>query len=211
MCTGNQDCGDCFDTSFIVLPTGETGLTGPSGANGTNGTNGINGTNGTDGDYFTVSSEVYDLEVSHIDGVGFEDFITINLPGLLNDGERYSMMFTFENINPPASNGTGLYFLLGGDSIHPVGIPPLWGNSVIRLPFNTSITIIEIEIIRNSLESFVIIKQVGGDLSGWVLGYIQTGSTSINSETALTFDIRGLFQPASSVKLLSGTIAKINN
>lgn len=162
MCTGNQDCGDCFDTGFITLPTGDTGLTGavgPAGTNGSNGTNGTNGVDGLDGGYINTYSEIGNAETSGNDVTT----TLLDIPVILeNNLDRFKVKVLYENISPPVSNGYGLNFQLsgtGGGFLHLHASPQNYGNSYFKLPFDSEQATVEIELIRQSnIEIISIIK-----------------------------------------------------
>jgi len=147
MCTGNQDCGDCFDTGFITLPTGDTGLQGPIGIPGVDG---IDGTNGIDGGYINASS-IAD------NGLFSGNNTTITLATvpvvLVNDLDRLRLKILYENNIPPVSQGLGLNFELFGTNgtyLHLHATPQNYGNSYFKFPFDSEQAVIEIELVRVS-------------------------------------------------------------
>lgn len=80
MCT--KDCNECFDTSFITLPTGDTGPMGPQGLTGATGATGAQGETGDIGSngltaYYKYSSSTSSTPVSQ--SIGFDNNSGVSL------------------------------------------------------------------------------------------------------------------------------------
>lgn len=215
MCVGNQDCGDCFDTSFIVLPTGPTGLTGPIGPTGPQGVQGIQGIPGPSGEaggYSNTYAEVGNAETS-----GENITITLlDIPVVLeNNLDRFRVRVLYEVSVAPGSNGFGFNFRLdgiGGSNLHPVGAPPTYANSVFKLPFTKEQAVAEIELIRQSnieIVSTIKFLEIGApDISS---SYnISSVSSGFNLDTnSYNLRLSCYFSGNSTIKLVSTFADKI--
>lgn len=231
MCTGNQDCGDCFDTSFIVLPTGEAGLTGPVGPQGTPGTNGAvgaqgpQGLTGSPGGYSNIYTEYPIGLYNSVDGL-YQD-VNAGIPIVFtNDGDRIKIRVSYQTTTEPASNGFGLYFFLGlasntntGIYLHPTQSTPTYSNSYFKLPFNAidlTWVVADIELTRiNNLDIYInskvtrsIITPTGATAATTSFStYVDSGNVNLNNNYVLIPQV--LFTANSEIQLNEIVIDKI--
>lgn len=216
-----KDCNECFDTSFITLPTGNTGATGPQGPIGLTGPQGEDGPQGPAGEdgvslvYFSATP-ITDTVL----GADYNTIETITLPTLTVDNQKYKMQFIFTIDGTPPSNGFGLYFFMSnplivgsGKYIHPSASTPTYGNSVFKLPSTQIQTIIEFEVTRsNTTESYIVIKQITNDGSISILGYhTMYYDTGVDTSTNTALKIQILHSDVGSIIKESATIYKYSS
>lgn len=231
MCVGNQDCGDCFDTGFIVLPKGDTGLTGPigpageDGDQGPQGPQGIPGPTGSSGGYSNIYTE-YPMGLYNSSAGLYQD-LNAGIPVVFdNDGDRIKIRISYQTTLQPGSNGFGLYFFLAeasnfgnGIYLHPSATTPTYANSYFKLPFDVSdqnIASIDIELTRiNNLDIYITSKLTkslftfpGSSNADTIFcTYVDSSNVNLNNDYVLIPQV--LFTEGSEIQLNEIVIDKI--
>lgn len=227
----NNDCNECFDTSFITLPIGPTGQTGPIGPQGIPGTNGATGPQGpagpagSSGGYSNIYTE-YPAGLYN-SGDGLYQDLNAGIPVEFdNDGDRIKIRISYQTTLQPGSNGFGLYFFLAeasntnnGIYLHPSATTPTYGNSYFKLPFNISnqnIASIDIELTRvNNLEIYITSKSTrslftfpgSSNADTTFCTYLDSGNVNLNNNYVLIPQV--LFTADSEIQLNEIVIDKI--